>query len=105
MIRFASMAAVTVAAIGIVAAGEAFAGDAKVVQKKKKFDTTELTVNAGDSITFVNEDKVKHHVLADGLFEISQKPGAEDTVTVNEIGTFDVICAIHPKMELTLTVK
>ena len=85
------------------------ASDHKVNQQNKAFSVKEIAVAAGDSITFMNVDDVTHNVysVTKGLeFELkTQAPGKSDTVKFDKTGTVTVQCAIHPKMNLAVTVK
>jgi plastocyanin len=76
------------------------------------FAPGELTISAGTSVTFVNEDAAPHTathgsngVAADGaLFDERLASGAGGTVTFDEPGTYQVTCTIHPAMNMTITV-
>jgi plastocyanin len=85
------------------------AADFTVVQKNKEFSVRQLTLKAGDQLTFVNSDTVTHNVYSPtkGLaFEIElQPPGRSDTVRFSRPGVAEVICAIHPNMKLRVDVK
>ena len=91
-----------------LAASAATGVDTKIVQKNKAFSTSALTIKAGDTLTFVNDDQVTHNVysVTPGLaFDLrTQLPGHADTVRFQRAGVVDVACAIHPRMSLTLTV-
>jgi plastocyanin len=98
------MAAATVGAL----AAPALAEDHRVTQKDKAFSTENVNVRTGDTIVFVNADTVTHNVfsVAKGHeFEIkTQRPGASDTVRVDGDGTFEILCAIHPRMKLRVQI-
>jgi plastocyanin len=100
----------TVAASILVAlaASAATGVDVKIVQQNKAFSTSALTIKAGDTVTFANDDHVTHNVYSTtpGLaFELrTQSPGHADTVPFPRAGVLDVACAIHPRMKLKLTV-
>jgi plastocyanin len=90
------------------AAPEASGGSTEVSMKDIKFDPGEVTVNAGDTVTWVNDDSVGHDVTADGFK--SGEPGEMqngDTFehTFDEAGTFDYVCSVHPGMDGSVTVK
>jgi plastocyanin len=90
------------------AAPEASGGTTEVSMKDIKFDPGEVTVNAGDTVTWINDDSVGHDVTADGFK--SGEPGEMqngDTFehTFDEAGTFDYVCSVHPGMEGSVTVK
>jgi plastocyanin len=83
-------------------------GSTEVSMKDIKFDPGEVTVNAGDTVTWVNDDSVGHDVTGDNFK--SGEPGAMqngDTFehTFDTAGTFDYVCSVHPGMEGTVTVK
>lgn len=83
--------------------------DYTVSQKGKKFRPSEISINVGDSIIFVNDDKTRHNVYSKstGLeFKIKkQKPGDRNTISFDRAGTAEVRCAIHPKMKLVITIS
>lgn len=97
-------------AVVAVATHSAFAaGSVTVNQAEKKFSTTELTINKGDTIVFKNDDPFTHNVYSHspGIgFELKvQKPGESSEVVFAREGSGEVKCAIHPQMKLKLTVK
>ena len=79
-----------------------------VSQKGKAFSIAEISVKAGESVTFVNDDTVTHNIMstsAGNAFNLGpQKPGASSPVTFKSAGEVVVTCAIHPHMKLTVTV-
>jgi len=95
----------------VAVAGNALAAGTEhtVGQKNKEFSAQELTIKPGDSIVFANDDDVAHNVFCndpDCKFNTKvQNPGTKSTVTFEKEGTFNVRCAVHPKMKLTVTVK
>lgn len=68
----------------------------------------DLSVKAGDKVTFVNDDSVEHTATAsDKSFDTGKiEPGASKTITVKAGATGSVayICTIHQYMKGTLTV-
>lgn len=81
----------------------------KISQKGKTFSQASITVNKGDSITFMNNDDVVHNVYSTSQgnsFNLkTQAPGATNVATFMTEGTVEVRCAIHPTMRLTVNVK
>jgi plastocyanin len=82
-------------------------GAATVSMKNIKFLPHDLTVKAGQRITWTNDDAVAHTVTA--------RKGADfDSGTINSGGTFsftprragaiDYVCTIHPGQTGTITV-
>ena len=98
------------AALTLIAAGSiaALADDALVHQKGRAFTVSEVTIKKGATLTFVNDDTVPHNVISvtpGSEFNLgSQKPGASTPVTFDQIGDVMVVCAIHPRMKLTVKV-
>jgi plastocyanin len=89
-------------------APEAEGGGTEVSMKDIKFEPGEVTINAGDTVTWVNDDSVGHDVTGDNFK--SGEPGAMksgDTFehTFDSAGTFDYVCTVHPGMEGSVTVK
>ena len=89
--------------------GLASAEDIKINQADKAFVPQSVTVKAGDTVDFVNGDTVTHNVYTRGSpddFSLgAMKPGEEKAVTLSTPGTYDVKCAIHPKMKMTVIVQ
>ncbi|HZV74039.1 MAG TPA: cupredoxin family copper-binding protein [Conexibacter sp.] len=70
------------------------------------FHPASLTVTAGDTIAWTNEDAAQHTVTADdGSFDTGRLGrGASGSHTFTTAGTFAYHCAIHPFMKGTVTV-
>jgi plastocyanin len=95
---------------GLILAAPAIAGqDHKVSQADKKFSVADLTVSRGDSVTFANDEQITvHNVSGKGAASFNtgtQKPGDAKQVVMDQPGTMEVRCAIHPLMKMTVTVK
>lgn len=81
-----------------------------VSQKGRMFHPNELSISRGASILIVNDDAdLLHHAYIDSnAFKFDsgdQEPGSKTKITFATSGTFDVLCAIHPKMKLTVRVN
>lgn len=65
------------------------------------YKPAELTIPAGDSVTFVNHDDDSHSVTAkDGSFDSKLfGTGKSWTYTFNTAGTYPYICSVHPSMQ------
>ena len=87
----------------------ALAAESRVVQTGKAFEPKALTVKAGDTVTFVNEDFYDHNVYSEStgnVFNLGiQPPGQTNGVTLATAGIVDVRCRINPKMKLVVTVE
>ena len=91
-------------------AGLAAASQYSVSQKGREFTPLDLTVKRGDSVLIVNDDAdLQHHAYIDSdkfSFDSGdQEPGSKTAITFSVAGTFEVLCAIHPKMRLVVHVQ
>jgi plastocyanin len=83
-------------------------GAAEVSMKDIQFTPEEVTVKAGDTVSWVNDDGVGHDVTGDDFK--SGEPGAMQTGdtfehTFEDPGTFDYVCTVHPGMEGSVKVE
>jgi plastocyanin len=67
-----------------------------------------VTIKKGESLVFVNDDDVVHNVMSmtpGSEFNLgAQQPGSKVTQAFSKSGAVAVICAIHPRMKLTVNV-
>lgn len=103
--RLAVLAAA--AAFALAPLSAAFAADHAVLIKGMAFSPAALTIKAGDTITFTNEDSAPHTATAgDGAFDTGRLgKGQSATVTVSAAGAHAYICKIHPSMKGTVTAQ
>jgi len=81
-------------------------GDVKINISDFKFKPDTVTVKAGSSITWVNEDSAPHTATAqDGFDTGTLKKGDSKAVTVSKPGTFSYVCQFHAFMTGTVVVK
>ena len=104
----AVLAAVMVSGFGIVA-GLA-AAQYSVSQKGREFTPRQMAIKRGDVVTIINDDAdLQHHAYIDSdTFNFDsgdQEPGSKTSITFPVTGNFDVLCAIHPKMKLSVRVQ
>lgn len=71
-----------------------------------KFKPAQLTVHAGDSVTFINDDGAAHTATAsDKSFDSGNlDQGQKWTYVFKKPGTYAYICAYHAFMKATITV-
>jgi plastocyanin len=86
------------------------AGVFVVSQKGRQFSTSELNLSKGDIVRIINDDgNLRHHAyVSSPNFKFDsgdQEPGSKTDIVFPAEGTFDVLCAIHPKMKLVINVK
>jgi plastocyanin len=79
-----------------------------VHQKGRMFSSEFGTVRKGETIIFLNDDTVPHNVVSlspGNEFDLeSQRPGSSTEVTFTRAGDVQIICAIHPRMKMTILV-
>ena len=89
-------------------------GGAEVGMENIQFDPNELTVNAGDTITFTNNESVPHDVHKSSGpgedFASGESGGMQEgdtfELTLDQPGTYEYVCDVHaPGMSGTITVK
>lgn len=96
------------AALLVASASPALA-EISIHQKGKKFSEKSITIKAGTTVTFINDDKVAHNVYSRssaGKFDTgAQQPGTTLSHVFDKPGKVKVRCAIHPRMKLTVNVQ
>ena len=94
--------------------GASAGGGASVGMKDIQFDPKELTVKAGETITFTNDESVPHDVHKEsgpgGDFSSGPDGGMQQGDTfklkLDKPGTYKYVCHVHaPGMAGTITVK
>jgi plastocyanin len=91
------------------ASSEACPSDAVVIKMVDiKFDPEDATAGVGQQVCWINEDTVQHNAVAEegGQFKSDLfNKGQTFTTTVEDPGTIDYVCTVHPSMTGTLTVE
>ena len=86
----------------------ALAANLTITQKGRIFSSESVTIKKGEALTFVNDDTVPHNIVSTSKgneFNLgSQPPGAATDVTFKEAGEALIICAIHPRMKMTVKI-
>ena len=75
--------------------------------KSAAFDPRELTVRAGDTVEWRNEDIFPHDIKAkDGAFRSKDlAPQQSYKWVARKRGSYPYVCTLHPVMTGTITVK
>ncbi|CBL44376.1 Methylamine utilization protein [gamma proteobacterium HdN1] len=93
----------------LVASGHALSETFEVGQQNKEFTAKALDIKVGDTVKFTNNDPFFHNVfsLSDAaMFDLGSYPkGESKEVKFEQAGEVQVECAIHPNMQMTITVK
>ena len=89
-------------------AGAPMVATTRISQKNKQFTPQSVSLALGQALTIVNDDKRTHSVRVDDpkfkFASDAQEPGDSVVLTFPEAGIYGVICSIHPKMKLSVTV-
>ncbi len=84
-------------------------GGALVGIKDSRYDPTDISIAAGESVTFTNNDGYDHTVTSkdDSPIEYNSDTFGEGETfeqTYDEAGSYSFFCKIHPTMRGTVTV-
>lgn len=79
----------------------------KVTIDNFSFTPQEITVQAGTTVTWTNQDDVPHTVVSNDSKFKSKALDTDDkfSFTFKEAGTYDYYCSVHPKMTAKVIVK
>ena len=83
----------------------AFAADKFVTMYASKYLPGVVTINAGDSVTWVNDDDVPHDAVGNGWSTSLLAKGDSDSVTFRQAGRYRYSCSIHPQMRSAVVVR
>ena len=79
-----------------------------VDMEEKAYQPRYLSINSGDTLTFINKDEIKHNVFSstgDNAFDLgTYEGGLERDVTLHESGLVKVYCNIHRNMAMFVSV-
>ncbi|MBI3707884.1 MAG: methylamine utilization protein [Proteobacteria bacterium] len=96
-------------AVAAVASWTALAAvDVLITQHDRKFSQASIAIKRGVRVGFTNDDPFIHHIFVSAptmRFDSGEHaPSRTIEVPFDRIGSFEVRCAIHPKMLLEVTV-
>ena len=93
--------------LALLSASSAWAADAAVMIDNFTFNPPRLTVKAGTSVTWINEDDIPHTVVATGKQFRSKVLDSEEkySFTFTAPGTYEYFCSLHPHMTGTIVVE
>jgi plastocyanin len=105
LVRGAFAAALFLAlAAALPAAAQAADMDVKI--DNFTFGPQKLSVKAGTTVTWTNEDDIPHTVVSIGHFRShALDTGDKFTYTFTTPGTFEYFCSLHPHMQGSITVE
>jgi len=103
-----------VAAAALVAAGcggssessEPVATTEVEMVESYRFDPKVIEIEAGDTVTWTNEDNFTHTVEVEGQGDHKVGQGESVEITFDEPGTYEYVCTLHSQdMDGTVIVK
>ena len=75
------------------------------IAKSYRFEPQAVTVAAGDTVTWTNDDNFTHTVQVDGQEDHEVDRGDSVSITFDEPGTYHYVCTLHRRdMDGTVTV-
>src|ERR671918_964207 len=80
-------------------------GSVEIKMVDIKFDPKDATAKVGQQVCWVNEDTVQHDAVAEEGGEFKSElfgKGKTFTTTVDQAGTIEYVCTVHPGMTGTL---
>ena len=102
-----TLAAVVTAATLLLATVAARAADQEVKIDNFTFAPQRVTVKAGTTVTWINEDDIPHTVASSTKLFKSKALDTDDkfSFTFSTPGTYDYFCSLHPHMTGTILVE
>ena len=74
--------------------------------KSYRFEPEVIVINAGDTVTWTNDDNFTHTVQVDGQEDHKVGQGESVEISFDEAGTYDYVCTLHSQdMDGTVIVK
>jgi plastocyanin len=72
----------------------------------RSFNPDKIIINKGETITWINEEKIPHTITSKGkfLFDSLLRQNGDFTYQFDKIGTFEFGCTLHPWMHGTINV-
>jgi plastocyanin len=101
-----AVAAVFAAGCGGSGTGEPVASTEVEMVKSYSFDPKVIEIEAGETVTWTNEDNFTHTVQVQGQEDHKVERGESVEITFDEPGTYDYVCTLHRQdMDGTVIVK
>ena len=74
--------------------------------KSYRFDPKVIEIDAGDTVTWTNEDNFTHTVQVEGQADHKVGRGESVEITFDEPGTYEYVCTLHSRdMDGTVIVE
>lgn len=96
------------AATGSASSEACPSGAAVIKMVDLRFDPEDATAGVGQEVCWVNEDTIAHDAVDEETGKFRSElfnQGESFTATIDEPGTIEYVCTVHPGMTGTLTVE
>ena len=101
----AARVALLILSVSAGGATSAAGGEHRIVIRAADYVPRQMTVRAGDTVEWVNEDIVAHTATDKARgWEVTVSPAETGRVTLQTPGTVDYFCSFHPNMTGTILV-
>jgi plastocyanin len=84
-------------AAGPVNTGPPVATDTVDLPPSYRFEPAAITVPAGTTVTWTNNDNFTHNVQFGQDEPLTMRPGESVSHAFSEPGTYDYVCSLHPR--------
>jgi len=103
--RILALGAIAGLVVAVAAASQAAETQVKI--DNFTFNPRQVTVRAGDTVTWVNGDDIPHTVTSKTLVFRSHALDTDDkfSFTFTKPGTYDYFCSLHPMMTGSIVVE
>lgn len=103
MVRRTALAALAASSLTGLAAGCGGSGEAAApvattevaMAKSYRFEPKRIEIEAGQTVTWTNDDNFTHTVRVDGQDDHEAEPGEKVTIAFAEPGTYHYVCTLH----------
>ena len=105
--KFAKVLALGATVMLVATISPACAANIEVKIDNFVFNPQQVTVHAGDTVTWVNHDDIPHTVTSKTLAFRSKALDTNDkySFTFTAPGTFEYFCGLHPHMQGSIVVE
>ena len=98
VIPFLAITAVAIAAgCGGSESSEPIATTQVSMAKSYRFDPKQIEIEAGDRVTWTNEDNFTHTVQVDGQEDHKVERGESVSIAFPQAGTYHYVCTLHSR--------
>jgi plastocyanin len=105
--RTRALGAISLLVAVAIMAGSVRAADIEVKIDNFTFNPKQITVKAGDTVTWLNHDDIPHTVASQTQVFRSKALDTDDKFSFTFVtpGTYSYFCALHPVMTGTIVVE